>query len=231
LKLTNGQNAEKTLTSIAALSNGSDVLSGVVLPPGDDNFWTTDRTYYIGMVIDPDNTINESNENNNFNVALNQDKQGVAISNTRIADLVAASITLPSTSISAGATLGVTYTIRNDGRKSTGSINDNIPLQFYLSKTPQLNTSDPLSSILLGGSAPRIQALDVPAQGSVTETKSLQVPTLQDDLGGTRPFWEGVAPATPLYLVMVVDEAPGVGVIPEASEENNVTNIPVTFAG
>jgi hypothetical protein len=231
LTLVGGGNAEVTLASIPVLSDLSGTLQNVLLPPGDDNFWTSDRTYYIGMVIDPTNVIRESNENNNFNVALDKDKKGVAITNTQIPDLVAASITLPPTSISAGSSLSTTYTIRNDGKKSTGSINNTIPLKFYLSKTPQLNTNDPLSSILLTDPLPVIKALDVPAQGSVTENKTLQVPTLEDSLGGIRPFWEGVTAGTPLYLVMVVDEAPGVGVIPEITEENNVFNLNVTFAG
>lgn len=71
-----------TLGSVAA--NGSTGLLAVdlTLPGINDPFWQGDGTYFVGMLIDPNNTVDESDETNNSNTGFLLDYDNVVINNT-----------------------------------------------------------------------------------------------------------------------------------------------------
>ncbi|MCH8879499.1 MAG: hypothetical protein IID34_06400, partial [Planctomycetes bacterium] len=54
----------------------------LTLPPTCDPCYSGDGTYYIGMILDTDNTVPESDENNNSNVGEGLDLAPVVINNT-----------------------------------------------------------------------------------------------------------------------------------------------------
>ncbi|ESA34313.1 aphp domain-containing protein [Leptolyngbya sp. Heron Island J] len=71
-----------TLGSVTA--NGSTGLLTVdlTLPGINDPFWQGDGTYFVGMLIDPNNAVDESNETNNSNTGFLLDYDDVIINNT-----------------------------------------------------------------------------------------------------------------------------------------------------
>ncbi|MEB3292410.1 MAG: CARDB domain-containing protein [Synechococcales bacterium] len=65
--------------------NETKAFSTDLLLPGiNANFWTDNGTYHIGMVIDPSNTIAESNETNNRNQGLKLDYDTVTMNATTL---------------------------------------------------------------------------------------------------------------------------------------------------
>jgi Bacterial pre-peptidase C-terminal domain len=135
-----------TDTIAQVLGNGAATtkVSRVVLPAGDDNFWTTDTNpnaanpvyYYLAYEIDPvarnaqgvatnQGAIQETFETatpgqtDNFNRGLNIDVKQLSIQNTQTPDVLGAALTGPAT-IARGGTIDLNYTIQNAGRKATG---------------------------------------------------------------------------------------------------------------
>ncbi len=70
------------VNSLSANTTTSSHYVSLRLPAPGDPFWTTDTTYYIGMIIDPDNDVDETNESNNANQDEFKDWDRVAISGT-----------------------------------------------------------------------------------------------------------------------------------------------------
>lgn len=68
-------------TTISGLSGNttSSYTSTLTLPSVSDSFWSGSRTYYIGMIVDSNNTVSESNESDNSNRGLSLDYDDVVI--------------------------------------------------------------------------------------------------------------------------------------------------------
>lgn len=84
-KITTGDRLLGTyeLGSLAAKSNSSLFSTALTLPGASENFfWNGDKTYSVGMIVDPLNTLGESDETNNGNVALNVDYSNIFVSHT-----------------------------------------------------------------------------------------------------------------------------------------------------
>ena len=54
----------------------------LTLPEAGDPFWNGDGTYYIGMIIDPDNAVTETDETNNANRGNGLDRDPVQMNDT-----------------------------------------------------------------------------------------------------------------------------------------------------
>jgi hypothetical protein len=147
-----------TITQVLGNGASTTKVSQVQLPPGDDNFWTTDTNptspnavyYYLAYEIDPvarnpqtgvpinQGAIQETfeslpanaatNATDNFNRGLNIDVKQLSIQNTQTPDVLGAALTGPTT-ISKDGAIDLTYTIQNAGRKSTGQTTG---VEFYL---------------------------------------------------------------------------------------------------
>jgi hypothetical protein len=50
------------------------------LPAADDGFWNGDDTYYVGMIIDDADAIDETNESNNYRTGQGNDRDDVFVS-------------------------------------------------------------------------------------------------------------------------------------------------------
>ena len=61
----------------------SNLTKTLTLPEINDPFWYGSNTYYLGMIIDADNTVNESNESNNNNRGLIVDRDDIIVSLNR----------------------------------------------------------------------------------------------------------------------------------------------------
>jgi hypothetical protein len=207
----------KEITVAAGVSGNGDLAltEDVLLPPGDNLFWTTDTDYYIGAIVDSENVLLETNETDNSNLGIGKDVNVVAITNTQTPDLLLASITGPG-SATRGGTVAISYTAKNAGKRATAAVANSVDVAFYLfaddTATPQFNKSGALTTKLTFEDT----ILGVPALG--TAGPNAATVTLP---GATDSFWSrpGIVPGTTkFYLAAVIDPA---GAIKESDEFNN----------
>ena len=88
-------------------------------------------TYYLGVIADSTNTINETNENNNIFV-------GQTIEVVKDIDLVVQSISTTAANVSAGESVTLSSTINNNGTSTSSAF----IVGFYLSTDATVTTSD-----------------------------------------------------------------------------------------
>ncbi|XGV95377.1 MAG: pre-peptidase C-terminal domain-containing protein [Leptolyngbya sp. BL-A-14] len=65
-----------SLYTISSLNSGlstGTLSTNLTLPGATDSFWGGSKTYYIGMIVDADSSISESNEVNNSNTGIGRD--------------------------------------------------------------------------------------------------------------------------------------------------------------
>jgi hypothetical protein len=207
------------LAGVPAITTITDTAD-VELPAADSAFWTTDTNYYVGMVIDPvsqalpQGNLVETNEDDNFNQGLLKDVDVILINNTQIPDLKMNLISGPAT-IVRGATaptaITVNYTVRNDGKRGTGSINPDVGLNFYLyAQNPdtnlpaeqrnRLDVSSPLTKALASGNGNFLITENVAAESNVQEQVTLSIPAAND------PYWSQFAPGTVFFIGSVLDQ-------------------------
>ena len=112
----------------------------VTLPPPNDSIWSSDnQRYTIGMIVDPDNDIDEyswrrgskdwDGDKNNSNIGIGKDSQPITI---RIPSLIDLSLQSFYTDLetTSGSDISVNFQIKNSGNKDL----KNIPIDFYLSE-------------------------------------------------------------------------------------------------
>ena len=119
-------------------------------------------SYTIGVIVDVDNAVIESEEGNNITTA------GTALVNTRLyADLLAASVTATPTAVQSGDTVTLSAVVTNQG----GWQSEGFSIYFYRSDDGVITPSDTIMGVayLSGGLA---------AGGSTTVTKSLSMPVI-----------------------------------------------------
>jgi hypothetical protein len=160
-----------TITQVPGNGASTTKVSQVQLPPGDDNFWTTDTNpnapnpvyYYLAYEIDPvarnaqgvatnQGAIQETFETanpgltDNFNRGLDIDVKQLSIQNTQTPDVLGAALTGP-TSIARGGSIDLNYTIQNAGRKATGQ-QTSVAFYLYRSSTDETLTQAQRDSLV-----------------------------------------------------------------------------------
>ncbi|KAM3097284.1 FG-GAP-like repeat-containing protein [Phormidesmis sp. 146-35] len=200
--------------TIAAGSPSTVRTSQVTLPNIEDTFWTVDKNYYIGVIVDPDNAFTETSETDNFNVAIAKDKFEVNVTRTITADPRAISLSVtPSTSIpitsSSSSTLSATYAIGNAGNKAILD-SETILTKFYLSKDNVFGDGDrDLNEI------PNA----IPARTDLSPAQiNLALPPKGDGV------WQNLTGTQQFYIIMVVNT----NGIPESDPTNNLTSSAIT---
>ena len=194
-----------TRTIVSTLDANSNtivmtLLSDLTLPGTDDPYWTGDGTYYVGMIIDPDNKIIESNEFDNRNMGLALDYDDVIINKTQSSNLRAKSFDVTPEPLKAGSKFNFDFNIENLGSASTGAFT----ASFYLSTDRNITSSDKLlitTTIddLKGKSSTGIRKM----------VNDLVLPGIND------PFWTGDGT---YYVGMVVDSG---NFVAESNEFDN----------
>lgn len=173
------------------------VISGttpLTLPGKDNSFWIQDGTYYIRIVLDPENEIPEADLQNVPKEDDNQASVAIRVRDARLPDLLPENFTGPS-----GGTKGGQVTVSGDVRNIGTAASDTqrppgstFGVRFYLSKDNVFNGSD----FLLGSST-----FSPIAAGAQTTTFN-QTYTLPTN-------WVGYS-QSPLdnnyYLLMVIDQ-------------------------
>lgn len=134
-----------TINSLGAGATGEYTVQ-LELPDTDAAFWYVDGEYTLGMVVDPNNRLAESNENNNFNVDFGIDKARLPITKTETTELMGTSLIQTSGSFTKPAegetkTITVSFTVRNAGNIPVAS-GTSLPIRFYLSTDPTIDMND-----------------------------------------------------------------------------------------
>lgn len=184
------------VTSLGA--NSETILTtNFTLPTGSDSFWEGDGDYYVGMIIDNYEYIDENNEDNNQNMGEFKDYDAVNI--TTLADLSGSFFNVIPESIDAGNTFNVEFTINNNSPVDAESFD----VDFYLSTNRLISTGDEF----LGTT----EVSSVSGNGNTDIlTNSLTLPESDSY------FWEQ---SGTYYLGMIVDAY--YYDIPERNESNN----------
>jgi FG-GAP-like repeat/Bacterial pre-peptidase C-terminal domain len=224
-----------TITQVLGNSAATNRVFQVDLPAGDDNFWTTDTSYYIGYEIDPvsvalpKGTIDETNETDNTlylpptsATALDGTKS-VLIQNTQTPDLLGAGLT-GAASVAKGGTLALNYTVQNAGKKSTGAATPSVRFYIYRPSTDPLLTPEQQNSLVTTDSTRSIalgvtddNALFLPTIAGLTTAPAKAVSVVLPGVNSS--FWTGAAAGTPYFIGMVVDSGE---TIAESDELNNL---------
>jgi hypothetical protein len=221
------QTLKVTPTGANITVTGNSTVSGVVeveLPPGDNSFWTNNNaTYYLAMKTDPTNTVTESNENDNFKRGLNIDIDPVFIRNVQIPDLVGATLTGPASIGRNSGTATINYSVRNAGKKSTGTAP--LGVSYYLFKSP---AGEPITFTPGADSTTRVELSSVSTSNGFlpldiageTTTASKAVTLNLPEVSSS--FWADLTPGTGLYFGIVYD---GGGSLAESDESNNYAQV------
>jgi subtilase family serine protease len=112
-------------------------------PDADNPLWSKGNgAYHVGMVIDPDNNIVETDETNNKNLGKDLDRSPVNVVGLgELPDLVVNSVNLNQENIQPGDTVEVQYQIANQGTETA----ELFAAGFYLVKKDYVVDSDGLS--------------------------------------------------------------------------------------
>lgn len=201
--ITTGDTVLATIAEAAASDPGDTFGASapgqlVTLPGG-----LSDGTWYVGVIVDYNDSVDESNESNNTAWTALQ------VSAASDYDLVADSIAPQSGSVAAGSSINVNWFGHADAGNS-GDIAGNFTVGFYLSQDATVTTGDTLLD------RATVAGPTTPGESFGANGRSLLIP------GGT--------PAGTRYLGIIVDDTSSVA---ETNENNNgaVATINVTGGG
>ncbi|HEY9906299.1 MAG TPA: VCBS repeat-containing protein [Thermosynechococcaceae cyanobacterium] len=208
------------LTIQAGAATGERTIN-VNLPLKGDPFWVGDRTYYIGLIVDPDSKVVEVNENNNTVNA------SIRIRDTGDPDVVGGGLVVSPASATLGSTIQLTGTIRNIGSAPTtkNSNGDTLGVRFRLSRDNVIDSGDYIFSSYLtiptipGGGSVNFNSANLNPQQSPSAyfSSAFRLPTLAElqasstyQGAGTRTYYIGVEvnPAGSTAVPSFVPETP-----------------------
>ncbi|MBR8829228.1 MAG: hypothetical protein DSM107014_15240 [Gomphosphaeria aponina SAG 52.96 = DSM 107014] len=173
------------LDNLAANSSTGVQSINLNLPGEENSFWQGNQTYYIGMIVDSNNEIEESNEANNANRGEFIDYDRVDVSIGSGIDLTGNFFNVIEEPLNSGDSFNVDFGIENNSETDGGAFNVN----FYISTNDWISTNDQY----LG----TVEFDNLTANGS-TEIENINL-TLP---GGDDSFWEG---SGAYYIGMVID--------------------------
>jgi subtilase family serine protease len=128
---------------LAAGSDTGEKTHRYTTPGADDQFWADgDGTYYVGMVIDPENEVTETNETNNSNLGAGLDSDSFTTSPVvppdLRSDLKGTSFEIAQPEINRGQALDVSFTIANETKNDANPFSANL----YISRDPNISADD-----------------------------------------------------------------------------------------
>lgn len=202
------------------------------IPAGQSTSYSTDLfiteddgEYFVHFVVDDNNAVSESNENDNENSVR------LTVENLNV-DLIVESVSNSPVSIENGGTVNVSYTLKNNGSDAAG----NSHVAYYISDDNSLNTAsdefvdkDFVSSISAGGTHSGTESIVINRDPGtyyifvVADTDDEVEETIESNNTGSDNF-EVVAPAPDLRIatanIVEVNVVPGETVTLEVSLEN-----------
>jgi uncharacterized protein (DUF2141 family) len=235
LKVVNGATFLDETIVANVPGNDPNGVGGTVtleLPEDTDLFWLNDRDYYIGMVIDPVSTalptgeIEETGErdvnnipipnviSNNYDQAIGKDKAVINVTKTKVPNLQILQLTSANTSLTRTASSSFTYTVRNDGRRSTQGLVSAVELALYISDQADL-TAD---NVKTQGARVFLDTINNDAPVAGLTTLSGQTGTFSLASVNTN-YWAERDGITQYFLYAFVDPNTSIG---ESDESDNV---------
>ncbi len=187
------------LPTLGGATTTSTLSKRLRLPFQGATYWNGNQKYYIGMIVDADDQVIESDGANNRNTREFADYDGVDISDTFLPDPLGAYFNVVQEPLDAGDNFTVTFQVRNAGAAAAGHTDVGI----YISRDSNISS---LNDRLLGTYS--FSSLAAGAT-SATSTAFLRLPAPGD------PFW---AADTTYYIGMIID--PDDDVI-ESRDSNN----------
>lgn len=171
-------------------SSTGTLNKALTLPAKGDPFWNQlgDGEYHIGMIVDGNNYVLETNERNNRNTGEFKDYDGVVINNTKYVDLSGQYFNVNPEPLKAGDYFDVDFRIQNSEVNSSGDFD----VKFYLSKNKTISGSHPYDRYLGRYSVSNVYGNST----SSTFSKRLRLPSLGDS------YWDGDGT---YYIGMIVD--------------------------
>ncbi|MGG6268697.1 FG-GAP-like repeat-containing protein [Leptolyngbya sp. AN03gr2] len=208
-----------TLAAPLAAGATSELLTVTLrLPETSAGFWYVDGDYTVGMVVDPNNKLTESNENDNFNVALGRDKAALAIAGTETIELVGTNFTATGL-VAAGQRMTASFTLANLGNRAFPDATL-LPIRFVLSSDTTIDDNDPLVGVRRAGTTGAFGALlnlfpiDSPTVLREKETRTFQLEFELPDASSS--IW---SENRPFYLSAWIDPTGNAGL--EVDTTNN----------
>ncbi len=187
-----------TINGLGTNSSTGSLTKSLFLPNFSDSFWDEDQTYYIGMLIDANYNVSESDEFNNDNQGEFFDYDELIIQTTFQADLLGKYFNVYPEPLNAGDNFTVDFEVENQG----GLISQSFVVDFYISTNDYISTLDKyLDSYTINGLGANSST------GSLT--KSLSLPNFSDS------FWDE---DRTYYIGMLIDANYNVS---ESDESNN----------
>lgn len=175
------------------------VLTQVLeLPAAANAFWNGTGTYHIGMIIDRDDNVAESNESNNSNRGLLIDNDDLTVIVPTVpADLRGTAFNVVQEPLEVGDNLDLLFTVENAATGTAGPFS----VRFFLSSNSLISTSDQ-----------QIGQFDFTGlAGNTSQANSINL-TLPTD-----PIFYGNGDDT-YFIGMIVDAG---GAVAESNENNN----------
>jgi len=196
--------ADAVFLSYAAGENKGRIPKMLTLPARGDSFWSGDGIYYLGMIVDADGNVAESNEGNNTA------STAVTVNNTTVPstiDLQPTYFASLRSAANAGDSLDpfVELDIKNNGTVVSG----NFRVRWYISR----------DSTITGANRELADAVFVSLGGGASTARTPKALTLP---ARGNSFWTGDGT---YYLGMIVDAD---GNVRESNEGNNTASAAVT---
>jgi subtilase family serine protease len=188
-----------------ALAGGEDTgikRFSYYTPKSDNPLWDNGNgTYYIGMVVDSKNEVEETNEDNNSNQGLDLDSDGVEVTRFSPSDLKGSFFDVAQSKIKPGQALDLSFTVANAGNEDANPFS----IGLYLAQESDLSGNN---YVELG----QYDIRNVLEGGKDTGVKRFTYKTP----GADDPFWDNGNGE--YYVAMVVDSKQEVF---ETNEDNN----------
>ena len=192
-----------TVTGLAPDTNGNRT-QGLTLPSKDNSFWDQngDGTYYIGIIVDPDNEIVELDPQGNSKENDNALGTSILVKDARLPDLTGSGFNVSQSSAVRGSTVTVSGSVLNIGKAASDTQNplgSEFDVGFYLSRDNVFSSDD--LELTFATFAP-ISAGGQIAFNSTTNTNPIQRPYF--DAPVVLPTnWAGYQQGDGIYYVLM----------------------------
>jgi len=190
-----------TVNRLRANSSTNNISRTFTLPALDSSVWGEkigNSKIYIGMIVDVDNEVVETNENNNRNQGILIDYDEIEVNSG--VDLAADRFSILQPSANTGESLTINYRVKNEGSNDSESF----IIDFYLSPNETISEND----YRLGSSQINSVLAD---SDSGNRTITLNLPNL------IAPIWRSYA-SKEGFIGMIIDADTEVD---ETDERNN----------
>ncbi|MEX0270309.1 FG-GAP-like repeat-containing protein [Leptolyngbyaceae cyanobacterium UHCC 1019] len=223
-----------TIAGLAPDTNGNRTQR-LTLPSKDDAFWDLkgDSTYYIGVIVDPENEIAELDAQGNPKENDNALGTSILVKDSRLPDLTGNGFNVVQPGATRGGAITVSGSVLNIGKGASDAqnpIGSEFEVGFYLSRNITFSSDDieltfaTFAAIAANGQASFNSSTD---PNLITNPNPTQFPYFNEPV--VLPLnWAGYQGSGTYYVLMVVDPGTTLKEV-EGGTLNNVTADAITI--